>query len=169
MLIVKGDFNKLKNSEFYDKDCWDYPKDEVELLKEDENYSDVVYLLSDNRIYETNCDMHNLTQFLKLVNGEIYFFKTNEEKEEFKKIIKLFDNEKDGEALNKLFDLTQDKIVKILIRLYDEYEDLIKDYTTYMSEIYSDLIEHVWEKYDFSEIQLEIEHEEKQESEEDVL
>lgn len=169
MLIIKGELNKFKNSKFYDKDCWDYPKEEVEMLKDDENYSDIVYLLSEDRIYETNCDMHNLSQLLKEVNGEIYNFKTFEEKQKFKEIIKLFNEERDSEALNKLFDLTQDKMIIPLLKLYDEFEDEIKDYTTYIGEIYRDFIDYVWEKYNLIEVQLEIEQEEKQEQEEDIL
>mgnify|MGYP004454167357 CR=1 FL=1 len=81
MLIIKGNLEKLKNSEFYSEECWDYPKEELEMLKEDENYSDVVYLISEDRIYETLCDMHDLGKFLEKVDGEIVHI-TSEEKDE---------------------------------------------------------------------------------------
>lgn len=73
MLIIKGDLEKLKNSEFYDKDCWDYPKEEVDMLKEDENYSNGVYLMAEDRVYETLCDIQDFDNLLEKVNGEILY------------------------------------------------------------------------------------------------
>lgn len=73
MLIIKGDLEKLKNSEFYDKDCWDYPKEEIDMLKEHENYSNGVYLTAEDRVYETLCDIQDFDKLLEKVNGEILY------------------------------------------------------------------------------------------------
>lgn len=68
MLILEGNFNSIKNSKFYDDNCWDYPADEENLLKEDENYSDVIYLKSNNRIYETYCVSEDLDELLATID-----------------------------------------------------------------------------------------------------
>lgn len=138
MIIIKGNLKKLKNSEFYDKDCWDYPKEEVDMLKEDENYSDVVYLMAEDRIYETLCDMHDLGVLIEKVNGEIVHINSKEQNEILVDIVSLFMNENDRQALEKLYEITNDKIVKILIDWNKEYEEFIGEPGTYVGDMYED-------------------------------
>lgn len=153
MIIIKGNLEKLKNSEFYDKDCWDYPKEEVDMLKEDENYSDVVYLMAEDRIYETLCDMHNLGVLIEKVNGEIVHINSKEQNEILVDIVNLFMKENDEQALNKLYELTNDELVKILIDWNKEYEEFIGEPGTYAGDMYADIMSYIWDKYKLNEIE----------------
>lgn len=153
MLIIKGDLEKLKNSEFYDKNCWDYPKEEVDMLKEDENYSDVVYLISEDRIYETLCDMHDFGKLLETVDGEIIHITSKEQNEVFLDIVNLFMEENDEKALNKLYELTNDELVKILIDWHSEYYEFIGEPGTYVGDMYEDIMSYVWDKYKLNEVE----------------
>lgn len=167
MIIIKGDLEKLKNSEFYDNDCWDYPKEEVDMLKEDENYSDVVYLMAEDRIYETLCDMHNLGVFIEKVNGEIVHINSIEQNEILVDIVTLFMNENDRQALEKLYEITNDKIVKILIDWNKEYEEFIGEPGTYASDMYEDVMNYIWDKYKLNEIEKTIDRSNEIEDEEE--
>ncbi len=153
MLIIKGDLEKLKNSEFYDKDCWDYPKEEVDMLKEDENYSDVVYLMAEDRIYETLCDMHNFGKLMEEVKGEVLHITSKEQNEILVDVVDLFMKENDKKALEKLYDLTNDKLVKLLIDWHTEYEEFIGEPGTYAGDMYEDVMSYVWDKYNLNEIE----------------
>lgn len=167
MIIIKGDLDKLKNSKFYDKDCWDYPKEEVNMLKEDENYSDIVYLMAEDRIYETLCDMHDLGVLIKEVNGEIADITSKEHIEILVDIVNLFMEENDEQALNKLFELTNDELVKILIDWHKEYEEFIGEPGTYAGDMYADIMSYVWDKYKLNEIEETIDKENILEDEEE--
>lgn len=152
MLIIKGNLQKLKNSEFYNSDCWDYPKEEVEMLKEDENYSDVVYVMAEDRIYETLCDMHDFGKLMQEVNGEILHITSKEQNEILEDIVSLFMEENDKEALEKLYETTNDKLVKILLDWHKEYEEFIGEPGTYAGDMYEDIMSYVWDKYNLNEI-----------------
>lgn len=169
MIIIKGDLEKLKNSEFYDNDCWDYPKEEVDMLKEDENYSDVVYLMAEDRIYETLCDMHNLGVFIEKVNGEIVHINSIEQNEILVDIVNLFMNENDRQALEKLYEITNDKIVKILIDWNKEYEEFIGEPGTYAGDMYEDVMNYIWDKYKLNEIEKTIDKENILEDDEEEI
>lgn len=167
MLMIKGNLEKLKNSEFYNKDCWDYPKEEIDMLKKEENFSDVVYLMSEDRIYETLCDMHDLGKLLKEVNGEILFITSKEQNKILENIIDLFMEENDKQALNKLYELTNDKLVKLLIDWNVEYEEFIGETGTYAGDMYEDVMNYVWDKYNLNEIEKTINRDNNLEEEEE--
>lgn len=167
MLIIKGDLEKLKRSEFYDKDCWDYPKEEIDMLKEDENYSDVVYLMAEDRIYETLCDIRNCEKLLEEVNGEILNITSKEQNEMLEDIVSLFMEENDRQALEKLYEITNDKLVKILIDWNTEYEEFIGEPYTYAGDMYEDIMSYIWDKYNLNEIEKIIDKDNIIENEED--
>ena len=167
MLIIKGDVDKFKKSEFYDNDCWDYPRNEVEMLKEDENYSDIVYFLAEDRIYETNCDMHNLSKIMKEVDGEIYHITSKQEKELLEEVVSIFNEQNDNKALKMLYDFSKDKLIKIVIELNEEFKEEIEDYTSNLGKIYEDLIEYIYDKYDLNEVGKNIEENKTDEQEEE--
>ena len=166
MLIIKGNLEKLKNSEFYNKDCWDYPKEEIDMLKKEKNFSDVVYLMSEDRIYETLCDMHDLGKLLKEVNGEILLITSKEQNKILENIVDLFMEENDKQALNKLYELTNDKLVKLLIDWNVEYEGFIGETGTYAGDMYEDVMNYVWDKYNLNEIEKTINRDNNLEEEE---
>lgn len=153
MIIIKGNLEKLKNSEFYDKDCWDYPKEEVDMLKEDENYSNGVYLMAENRVYETLCDIHDFGKLLEKVNGEILHITSKEQNEILVDVVDLFMEENDKKALEKLYELTNDKLVKLLIDWNAEYEEFIEEPGTYAGDMYEDVMSYIWDKYNLNEIE----------------
>lgn len=157
MLIIKGDLEKLKNSEFYNEECWDYPKEEIEMLKEDENYSDIVYLMAEDRIYETLCDMHDLGKMIKEIDGEIIHISSKEESEILNDVVILFMEENDKKALEKLYGITNDKLVKILIEWNNDYQEFIGEPSTYAGDMYKDVMGYVWDKYNLNEIEKAIE------------
>lgn len=159
MLIIKGDLEKLKRSEFYNKECWDYPKEEVEMLKNDENYSDVVYLMTEDRVYETLCDMHDVGKLISTVNGEIINITSKEENEILEDVVKLFMEENDRQALEKLYEVTNDKLVNILLGWNKEYNEFIGETNTYAGSMYEDIMSYVWDKYKLHEIGKEIKNE----------
>lgn len=74
MLILEGNFENIKNSGFYDNDCWDYPYEEEKMLWEDETYSDVIYVKAENgRIYETKCTVNELDELFEKLNSDNQF------------------------------------------------------------------------------------------------
>lgn len=145
MIIVKGNFEKLNKSEFYNKECWDYPKEEIDMLKKEEIYSDVVYLISNNRLYETTCDMNDLEKLLTAVDGEILNIQSKEKEQAFADVVNLFMEKGDKPALNKLYEITNDNLVKQLIDLYSRKEN--------NTEKYEKLMELVWNKYNLNNIE----------------
>lgn len=61
-------------------------------------------------------------------------------------VSRLFMEENDIKALKKLYKLTQDKVVKILINWKENYEEL--EYTdTNEFMLYDDMINYIFEKY----------------------
>ncbi|MDO5555119.1 MAG: hypothetical protein Q4G09_00250 [Clostridia bacterium] len=68
-------------------------------------------------------------------------------------VIKLFMRENDQKALEKLYEITNDKIVKILLDWREEYENIIGEVNTYSNNMYEDIISYVWEKYNLSELE----------------
>ena len=146
MIIIKGNFEKLKNSEFYNnKECWDYPKEELDMLEKEEIYSDVVYLMSNNRIYETTCDINDLGKLLTAVDGEILNIQSKEKEQAFADVVNLFMEKGDKPALKKLYEITNDNLVKQLIDLYSRKEN--------NTEKYEKLMELVWNKYNLINIE----------------
>lgn len=74
MLILEGKLEDIKNSGFYDKDCWDYPTEEEKMLWQDTNYSDVIYVKAENgRIYETKCTVNELDELFEKLNCDKQF------------------------------------------------------------------------------------------------
>lgn len=61
-------------------------------------------------------------------------------------VAKLFMEENDIKALKKLYELTQDKIIQILINWKENYEEM--EYTdTNEFMLYDDIINYIFEKY----------------------
>lgn len=71
MIILRGNVEQLKNSEFYDEECWDYPYEEIEMLMDDENYaSEVLVKADDGRVYETKCTEDEIDELVEIINEE---------------------------------------------------------------------------------------------------
>lgn len=75
------------------------------------------------------------------------------DKSEILEVNRLFMEENDMEALKKLYEITGDHIVHILINWREEYETLVDDYMNYVGSMYNDVMEYVWDKYQLSTIQ----------------
>jgi len=62
MIIIIVSEKELKNSNYYNKDCWDYPLEELDFLRENEKDNNIeVYALTEkNRIYETTCTINDI-------------------------------------------------------------------------------------------------------------
>lgn len=61
-------------------------------------------------------------------------------------VTRLFMEENDIKALKKLYELTQDKIIQILINWKENYEEM--EYTdTNEFMLYDDIINYIFEKY----------------------
>lgn len=74
---------------------------------------------------------------------------------DFKKVVDLFMEENDTKALQELYKITNDKIVKILLDWKKEYEVELQEPDTYSSSMYSDVMSYVWDKYKLNEINKE--------------
>lgn len=72
---------------------------------------------------------------------------------EMLEVNRLFMEENDMEALKKLYDITGDYIVHLLINWREEYETLVDDYMNYVGSMYNDVMEYVWDKYQLSTVQ----------------
>ncbi len=71
MIIITSTLQALKKSKFYDKECWDYPKEEKTMLEESEEYSGNVYVeAEDGRIYETYCEIEQVKELIDELEGE---------------------------------------------------------------------------------------------------
>lgn len=68
-------------------------------------------------------------------------------------IVNLFMNENDEKGLKELYDITKDKLVKLLIDWREEYEEMIDEPDTYVGSMYQDVFDLVWDKYKLSEVQ----------------
>ncbi len=83
------------------------------------------------------------------------------DKSEMLEVNRLFMEENDMEALKKLYEITGDYIVHLLINWREEYETLVDDYMNYVGSMYNDVMEYVWDKYQLTTVQEqedEIEH-----------
>lgn len=74
---------------------------------------------------------------------------------DFKKVVDLFMEDEDKKALNELYKITNDEIVKILLDWKKEYEVELEDPNTYSSSMYEDIMGYVWDKYKLNEIDKE--------------
>lgn len=71
-------------------------------------------------------------------------------------IVDMFMNDGDNEALEQLYEITEDNLLKILISWKDEYSEMIDNPQTNISYMYNDIIGYVWEKYKLNEIKGEL-------------
>ena len=63
MIIVAISEEKLKRSKYYDEDCWDYPLEEIDYLRESKDNNIKVYALTENnRIHETTCTIDKIEE-----------------------------------------------------------------------------------------------------------
>lgn len=70
----------------------------------------------------------------------------------FERIVELFMNLNDKEALEELYKVTQDDIVKILLNWKKEYEVELQCCDSCQSSMYEDIMEYVWKKYNLCEV-----------------
>lgn len=124
MLILNGKYEKIKNSGFYDDNCWDYPCEEEKMLWKDKQYSNVIYVKAENeRIYETNCTINDLEDLIKKLDEEEQF--------KYKKFYCVYVNENDEN-----FTLSKDRVEdekQLNIYIKDE-EELIHINTFYIQK-----------------------------------
>jgi len=74
MLILNGRVSKLKESRFYNEECWDYPYAEEKMLWENATYSEVIYVKAeDGRIYETTCKSNEINELFKVLDDDRQF------------------------------------------------------------------------------------------------
>lgn len=71
---------------------------------------------------------------------------------EMLEVNRLFMEENDTEALKKLYEITGDALVNILINWREEYETFVDDYMTYVGSMYNDVMEYVWDKYQLANV-----------------
>lgn len=65
MFLVCFSKKKVKQLKFYnEKECWDYPIEELSYLLNDKENINKVYVIDENRIYETKC---NIKDFNKII------------------------------------------------------------------------------------------------------
>jgi hypothetical protein len=67
-----------------------------------------------------------------------------------KEVVNLFMEENDLMALEKLYEITNDKLVKILIKWYSEYAEEIEECFTNEFDMYDDIMQYIWEKYELN-------------------
>ena len=67
--------------------------------------------------------------------------------EELLKVSKLFENDGDLKALELLYKITNDELVNILIKWYNEYEEIPNGEETNEFYMYDDIIHHIYIKY----------------------
>ena len=67
-----------------------------------------------------------------------------------KEVVNLFMEENDLMALEKLYEITNDKLVKILIKWHSEYTEEIEECFTNEFDMYDDIMQYVWEKYELN-------------------
>ncbi len=75
--------------------------------------------------------------------------------DEFLNVVDLFQNDKDEKALNLLYRLTNDSIVKIALDWRKEYEESLESVYSDASYMYNDVISYIYEKYKLNEISKE--------------
>lgn len=67
--------------------------------------------------------------------------------EDLKKVLELFMSKKDLKALELLYKITNDELIKILINWYKEFEEIENEEETNEYFMYDDLIQYVFKKY----------------------
>lgn len=67
--------------------------------------------------------------------------------EDLKKVLELFMDENDLKALELLYKITNDELIKILINWYKEFEEIENAEETNEYFMYDDLIQYVFKKY----------------------
>ena len=67
-------------------------------------------------------------------------------------VVKLFMDESDLRALNLLYKLTKDPLVKILINWYKDYEIIEDAGETNEYYMYDDIIQYIFKKYKLEEV-----------------
>lgn len=72
--------------------------------------------------------------------------------EKLLEIVNLFMNDSDEKALKRLYELTNDKLVKILIDWKNEYDTLLQEPQTCECSMYNDIVEYLWDKYHLAEL-----------------
>lgn len=61
MIVVAISEKELKKSKYYNNECWDYPFEELDYLRENQDNNIEVYALTEkNRIYETTCTVDEI-------------------------------------------------------------------------------------------------------------
>ena len=78
-----------------------------------------------------------------------------EKLENLDEVVNLFMQENDKKALKKLYKITNDSIVKILLDWKEEYEIELQNPNSYQSYMYEDIMSYVWDKYKLNEINKE--------------
>ena len=78
-----------------------------------------------------------------------------EKLENLDEVVNLFMQENDKKALKKLYKITNDLIVKILLDWREEYEIELQNPNSYQSYMYDDIMSYVWDKYKLNEINKE--------------
>lgn len=69
-----------------------------------------------------------------------------------KEVVNLFMNENDNAALEKLYEITHDKLVEILMNWKHDYQDSLYYAESDSSIMYNDIIEYVFEKYELDNV-----------------
>lgn len=72
--------------------------------------------------------------------------------EDLKKVLELFMEEDDLKALELLYKLTKDDLVKILINWYKDYEIIEDAGETNEYYMYDDIIQYIFKKYKLEEV-----------------
>ena len=66
------------------------------------------------------------------------------------KVVDLFMQEDDLKALNLLYKITEDKLIKILIKWYNEFEEISQAEQSNEYYMYDDIMQYIWEKYELN-------------------
>lgn len=66
------------------------------------------------------------------------------------KVVDLFMQENDLKALKLLYKITEDKLIKILISWYEDYEEISQAEESNEFYMYDDIMQYIWEKYELN-------------------
>ena len=69
------------------------------------------------------------------------------------KVVDLFMQENDLKALKLLYKITKDKLIKILISWYEDYEEISQAEESNEFYMYDDVMQYIWEKYELNKKQ----------------
>lgn len=72
---------------------------------------------------------------------------TQDKQETMKQVSKLFMEESDRQALELLYEITNDKLVKIALDWNKSYETELNEVNTNEFYMYDDIISYIWDKY----------------------